>query len=166
MKKRMLLLFLVIIGFVALTGCGTKNSSNKASSSKDKSYIYFTDGSKLSFSELNKLEKENSYSFTEKYCGSNSSKKAEYVVGKLSEIFEEKEVDYGSKYLTFLEVEIEGGDGFLIDVEIEKERNSEVISKMKIGDYLKISNIGFLNCDCYANDCMHKLSNADAEIVK
>ena len=170
MKRKILVGVLAFIMCFTLVGCGKSESNNGGSNNsekneEEKSYISFTGGEKYKFSELAKMEKENTYSFQQKYCSYSSSTKAEYVVGKLSKILEEKKVDYGSQYLNFLVVELFDGD-FRISVEIEKERNSTVISEMKIGDYLKITNIGALQCDCYANSCDHKLYNANAEIVR
>ena len=168
MKRKAFVSFLIIFALFLITGCDNSSSNNKKKekSVENKSYIHFTDGKQYSFSELSKMEEENTYSFKEKYCSYSSSIKADYVVGELSRILEEKQVDYGSQYLNFLVIELTGGNGFSIDIEIEKERNANVISNMKIGDYLKITNIGSLNCDCYANKCTHKLYNADAELVK
>jgi len=161
MKRRIITIIMIGMLSITLTGCGD-NETNQV----EKSYILFSNDEKISFSELNKSELENTYAFKEKYCGSDFDRKPKEIVAKLESIDEEKTVDYGSENIDFLVITV-SEKNFKIEVELRKNKFASVISEMKVGDYLKFTNIGSLTCNgCGTNSCMHKIYNPDVEIIK
>ena len=109
---------------------------------------------------------ENTYAFKEKYCSSSFDKQPKEIVAKLESIGEEKMVDYGSEYIDFLVVTV-GENKFHINVEIQKNKFASIITEMKVGDYLKFTNLGFLTCNgCGTDSCMHKIYKPDVEIIR
>lgn len=148
-NKKIILSLFVLLCVFTITGCG---------SNKGKSYVMYEDGKKYTFEELEKISKENSISFKEKYCNVPG-----IIVAEVTKIKDYITQENGIK---LLEIWLEGTDSWSNYVaKIDYDKYKDLIANLKTGDYLELTT-NSIHCTFYTDFARIEVVNPNVEIVK